>query len=48
MNGTPGFIFGTVTAEGKIKAVKQMSGASPELEFAKVLDPLLAAAAKSK
>jgi len=43
MTGTPAFLLGYMTSDGKVKAVKKMVGASPYATFKTSIDELLSA-----
>lgn len=46
VTGTPGFLIGTLTEGGDVKVAKRLTGAQPIAAFARVLDPLVAAAGR--
>ncbi len=41
MTGTPAFLLGYMTSDGKVKAVKKMVGASPYATFKTAIDEVL-------
>ncbi len=46
ITGTPAFLLGFADADGKVKAVKKISGAQPYAAFKSTIDSLLAAPQK--
>ena len=41
ITGTPGFLFGFIEADGKVKATKKISGAVPYANFKATIDEML-------
>ena len=41
ITGTPGFLFGFIGADGKVKATKKISGAVPYANFKATIDEML-------